>query len=232
MASPQVTYRSEKLSTKMVYYTGGDTLQEGYALCYDRDAGTAGEADGARAYQAEKPAAGNLKHFAGVVHPSSAGKTGPCWVKVIVPESRGVLCNVHADQDCTRLVTRLAVQAGSYALGAAGADSVAVATAAQTVDRSSDPGCVQAVLEGAGGPAATDAAAAVSQTQSALTGATGTADGALEEVVGTSAGDLGAAQAESINNNFKEVHLKLEAVRADLAAVLTALKNANLMASS
>jgi len=232
MASSQVTYKNEKLATKMVRYTGTDTLGEGYALCYDRDTGTAGASDEARAYQAEKPATANLKFFAGVVHPTSAGKTGPCWVKIIIPESRGVVCNVHADQDCTQLTTKLAVKDNSYALGAAGSGTVNVATAVQTVDRSSSAGSVQAILEGVGGPATVDAAATVAQTQAALSGATGTTDGALEALAGTAAGNLSTAEAASINNNFKEIHTQLEAIRTDLAAVLTALKNANLMATS
>ena len=48
---------------KDVYYTGSDEMQSGYALCYDRDRGTASEVDPNRYLYVEKPAAGNLEHY-------------------------------------------------------------------------------------------------------------------------------------------------------------------------
>lgn len=264
----QVTYRSEKISTKRVYYTGGDTLQEGYLLCYNRDStstgGSAGAADLARAYEVEKPAAGNLKYFAGVVGAEDAGKTGPCWISLIEPQPNpGRLVMVHSDQDCTLGSTRLAAVADSYAAGAAGPSAVAVATAMQTVNRSGTAGAVLAQLEGAGS-IEVDAASAVAATQAALakpigstTGGTGqlAAASCLKPTGGTTggttaleaclAGLTAANSAVHINNNFTKVSTQLanirgdfarlvkevNAVRTDVAAILAALKNANLMAS-
>jgi hypothetical protein len=150
----QVTYGSERISVRRAYYVGSDALREGYLLCYNRDSnaggGSAADADLARAQEVEKPAEGNLAFFAGVVGAEDAGKTGPCWITLIEPgASPGRLVMVHTDQSCTLGATRLAACAGSYAAGAAGESSVAVATAMQTVDRSQTPGLVLAQLEGA-----------------------------------------------------------------------------------
>jgi len=134
------------VETKRVYYEGSDTLQEGYALCYNFNYGTASAADTARLMRVEKPATANLEYFAGVVHPDSAGKTGPCYVTIIVPSVQGEAANVHTDQNCTLGTTELAAQDGSYALGAAGAGAPAVAKALQTVDRSVTNGLVFARL--------------------------------------------------------------------------------------
>ncbi|HUU59217.1 MAG TPA: hypothetical protein VMZ50_06720 [Phycisphaerae bacterium] len=180
----QVTYKSEKVSKKRVYYTGGDTLQEGYCLSYDRDYGTASASEIARAYRVEKPAAANLKYFAGVVAEEDSGKTGPCWVSVIEPQPNpGRLVKVYTDQDCTLGTTKLAVQNASYAAGAAGSSNVTVATAMQTVDRSETNGTVLAQLEGASS-IEVDVAAAVSQTQQTLTAATGSTTGGTHALQG------------------------------------------------
>lgn len=277
----QVTYNSEKVSKKRVYYTGSDTLGEGYCLCYDRDYGTASEADIDRAVRVEKPAAGNLRHFAGVVAAEDAGRTGPCWVTVVEPQPNpGRLVAVHTDQACVLGTTALAVTADSYAAGAPGADAPAIATAFQTVDRGGTAGVVLAQLEGVS-RLGTDPAAGVSQSQAALTDSTGgTNAGTLGDVLAaqSSSGDLAApigattggtfalediassgysvgsvaqiennftrlvgfaqalqsdqaALAAAVNNNLHGVNDKLEQVRTDVAALLTALKNANLMAS-
>jgi hypothetical protein len=262
----QVTYQSEKIATKRVYYTGGDALQEGALLCYDRDStstgGSAGAADPARAYEVEKPAEGNLKYFAGVVGLEDAGKTGPCWVSVIEPQPNpGRLVMMLTDQNCTLGATRLAAAAGSYAAGAAGPSSVAVATAMQTADRSGTPGTVLAQLEGASS-IETDVAAAVAAGQLSLVKPAGSTTGGTAQLAsancakpsggttgGTAAfetcltGLTAAGSAAHINNNFTKVSAQISnirgdfarlvkevnAARTDVAAILTALKNANLM---
>lgn len=264
----QVTYQSEKLSTKRVYYTGGDALQEGALLCYNRDStstgGTTAAADPARAYEVEKPAADNLKYFAGVVALEDAGKTGPCWISIVEPQPNpGRLVMLLTDRNCTLGSTRLAVQADSYAAGAAGPSTVAVATAMQTVNRSGTAGTVLAQLEGAGS-IETDVAASVAASQLALTKPTGSTTGGTAQLAaasclkpsggttgGTTAfeacltGLTASTSATHINNNFAKVSAQLanirsdfarlvkevNAARTDLAAILTALKNANLMGS-
>jgi hypothetical protein len=263
----QVTYQSEKIAAKRVYYTGGDALQEGALLCYNRDStstgGTAAAADLARAYEVEEPAADNLKYFAGVVALEDAGKTGPCWISVIEPQPNpGRLVMLLTNQNCTLGSTRLAVQSGSYAAGAAGPSTVAVATAMQTVNRSGTAGTVLAQLEGAGS-IETDVAAAVSAGQLSLTKPTGSTTGGTAQLAsancpkpsggttgGTAAfetcltGLTAAGSAAHINNNFAKVSAQIanvrsdfarlvkevNAARTDVAAILTALKNANLMA--
>ncbi|NLX97602.1 MAG: hypothetical protein GXY83_15650 [Rhodopirellula sp.] len=265
----QVTYKTEKLSKKRVYYTGSDTLKTGYALCYDRDTGTASESDINRAINVEKPATANLNYFAGVVDAGSAGKTGPCYIDIVQPT--GALVECFTDQNCTILVTKLGPQNASYALGAAGAAVPGCAIAMQTVDRSGTNGTVLAQLSPVN-PNAVDVAAAVTATQDTLTltSMTGTANTApaaetnIDTLTGTLTGELDNAltnvtfnatwsqeQANEINKNFKEIQAELttqralntvlinncktfatqlNAVKADIAALITALKNASLMA--
>lgn len=134
-----------------VWYTGTDTLQTGYALCYDNTQGTEDERDDKRGYYVEKPATANLDDFAGVVHPSSAGVTGPGWVKIWEFQGGG-FCDVYTDEDCSNdWNVLLAPQNDSYALGAArtvaentGVFNVkeGVARSKQKVDRSGTEGLV------------------------------------------------------------------------------------------
>jgi hypothetical protein len=264
----QVSYHSERVQKKRVYYTGDDILREGYCLCYDRDSvtgGSAGEANVNRALHVEKPAAGNLRYFAGLVSAEDAGKAGPCWVTVIEPASSpGRLASVYAAVDCTLGATRLAVAADSYAAVAAASDNVPVGLAMQTVNRSVTPGLVLAQLEA---PAtAHDAAASVAQSQSAVTAPTGSTTGgtfsmqseALTAPTGATTGGTlamydvtavggtcGGTAGQYIENNFAQLAAQLEKVRGDLAilaaavnaartdvgGILTALQDANLMAS-
>ena len=138
----------ERISTKRMYYIGSDVLREGYLLCYQQHPDQETQ-DLARGYDVEKPAQDNLKYFAGVVGPEDAGKAGPCWISLIEPQPNpGRLVMLHTDQNCILGTTRLAASAGSYAAGAVGASSVAVATAMQTANRSGTAGTVLAQLEG------------------------------------------------------------------------------------
>lgn len=225
----QVTYKSEKVSPRRVYYTGSDTLLEGYCLCYDRDYGTAAAEEVARAYRVEKPDATNLKYFAGVVSDEDAGRTGPCWVTILEPQPcPGRLVNVYTNLNCTLGATLLAVGAGSYAAVAAGANAVTVATAMQTIDRSGAAGVALAQLEGASS-IEVDAAACVAQTQDALTDNTaGTAGAALKAI----RSDTAAHTAADVADNEATLAAQLAKVRTDVAGILAALKNANLMAQA
>ena len=73
----QVTYKTEKVSKKRVFYTGTDTLYEGYSLCYDWNTTTGGsisESNVNRVLRVEKPESANLDMFAGFVAAGSGGK--------------------------------------------------------------------------------------------------------------------------------------------------------------
>jgi hypothetical protein len=221
-----VTYSSEPLSRKRVYYIGTDVLQEGYCLCYDRDSNTgssAGGADVARAVEVEKPAGDNLKYFAGVLADTDAGKTGPCWIDLVEPSATGRLVKVFTDQNCTILTTRLALAAGTYAATAAGAATVTIATAMQTINRSAASGTVLAQL----GHFSGQEAATVTATQTPLTKPTGGTTG------GTGGLDAAAAgfTASKLNNNFARVVKQLNAVQTDVAAILASLKAAGIMSA-
>ncbi len=141
------TYKQEKLKTKRVLYTGSDALLVGYALCYDRDTGTASEVDKDRITKVEKPSASNLDRFAGIVAqkvPSGQPASQEQWITIIVPEA-GQVIDLYTDQNCTQLTTKLSVVADQYELGGEGEGRV-VAMALQTVDRSSTSGRVQGLL--------------------------------------------------------------------------------------
>ena len=133
---------SEKQTKKKVFYEGSDALKEGYALCYNRDYGTAAAEDMNRASRVEKPAAGNISWFAGVVSQGYDGVTGPCTVEIIEPT--GAMARVFSSASAVIGTTALYVQAGSYVIGSVG--GLRVGTAYQTVDRSSTNGPVQALL--------------------------------------------------------------------------------------
>ena len=132
---------SEKVATKEVYYEGTDQLKAGYLLCYDRDQGTAADSDLARAWRVEKPAAGNLHWFAGVVAAEFSGFTGPGKIKIYQPTHAPYLVNLWSEDNCSLETTDLSVQVGSYIAGGAG-DGPIIARAMQTLDRSDTNGMV------------------------------------------------------------------------------------------
>lgn len=118
-----------------VYYQGSDTLQRGYALCYDQDA-TENSSDKTDrlGYTVEKPATANLNVFAGVV--ADGPVTGPCEVEIVVP-TKWNWCEVFTDANMTAATTALAPQNNSYALAAhsdSGLNLPAVALAGVTED--------------------------------------------------------------------------------------------------
>lgn len=142
MPGAQALYNTEKTNTKRCWYTGTDTLYDGYALCYDRDSGTASDADTDRIANVEKPSAGNLHNFAGIV--KGGGKTGPTAIDVVVPVANEVW-SLYTTENCTLGQTWLSVVAGSYAFGGVG-EGLIVGHALQTVDRSSTNGRVMAQI--------------------------------------------------------------------------------------
>jgi len=126
-----------------VMYEGSDTLLNGYALCSNSDYGTAANEVRERMTRAEKPAAGNIHRFLGVVVGlGSGGKPGPCQVQLARPA--GCLSQVYTSANCTIDSTWLYLQLDSYILGVCG--PVRVAQAAQTVNRSSTNGLCLARL--------------------------------------------------------------------------------------
>ena len=160
-----VLKENEKLDKKKVLYTGTDTLRLGYNLCYNADAirsaetsygkitgaektaKTAADFYSARAWQVEKPAVGNLKHYAGVVVEEYDGVVGPASIEIYVPKARGQKVDVWSDVANVIDVTVLTLQAGSYAAGGIG-EGPSIGVAIQTIDRSSTNSTVQANLVG------------------------------------------------------------------------------------
>ena len=75
--------------------------------------------------------------------PVRTGELKDSGKQVIEPQANpGRLAMVHTTLNCTLGATALAVQSGSYAAGAAGASTVTIATAMQTINRSGTAGTV------------------------------------------------------------------------------------------
>jgi len=75
-----------------VWYDGTDELQEGEAVCYNADYGTAASIDGRRANRVERPSRTNSKAFAGVAHATypAQANTGGRMIEINCPGSMGV----------------------------------------------------------------------------------------------------------------------------------------------
>jgi hypothetical protein len=152
--------------TTSVYYTGSDTLLEGYALCYDFNAADVNQENAtqtspnvgeevwadARRVLVEKCQEGNKIHFAGVVAAASDNTTGPGWVTIHRP---GSVCNVYAASDCDHETSAgtasgqlLQVTVNSYAMtDVEGFGGTGAAIVLQDVDRSSTNGLIMAELQ-------------------------------------------------------------------------------------
>jgi hypothetical protein len=131
MSGHQVTYKSEKVSGKMVLYEGTDTLYEGYALCYNVDATPSDSDPVPSAYRVEKPSATNLEHFAGLVSQEYAGRTGPCEIRVIEPDKMQK-ANAYIGINTVQDVTLLCLTPAQYYLGGVGASHIVVGRAMAT----------------------------------------------------------------------------------------------------
>lgn len=136
------------VSKKWVRYTGSDAIPDGGVVCYDRDnitdtnaAGTtldATYASRARFQLVEKPTSTNRDWVAGYAVRAYSAVTGGQDIEIV--EFGGKCGEVYTDANCTINSTLLGVQAGSFALGTAGGEPIAIAL--QTVDRSSTNGKV------------------------------------------------------------------------------------------
>ncbi len=209
----QVQYKSEKVHKKSVWYSGSSLIKTGYPLCYDfnTDSGGSGQA----AWKVEKPITANLKYFAGVVA-EGYNVTGPAWVEVIQPTPfPGTLAKVWTnisttggtDTSCTELGLKTAVWTGSTA----SSSQPYFAKAAQTVNRSSTAGTVLAHLVSEG------QVDTVTATQTALTGGS---TGETTVITGTTA---------AIGVDIPLLGGSIEAVRVDVAAIITAMKKSGRM---
>lgn len=147
-------YKQEDLCHMRVRFTGSDALRDGMLLCFNRDSTTAldlaGTAGGATVHnhnrytEVEKPAAGNLHNFAGVVVGNYVAATGGQDIEIVVPRKHSV--RVLANVSCTTQVTLLCVQAGSYYAGGIGTGPV-IGRAIQTVDGSTTATLCQAIVD-------------------------------------------------------------------------------------
>jgi len=142
-----VSYNAdEAVETRSVYYSGEDTLPTGAVLCYKHDAEVgADDRKLQRGVNVVKPATANLMYPAGILDPRDAGKTGPCYVRVIVPR-RGSFVTALVKANATGGATMLAPENDSYALAAhAGANTntladnePCIAVATETANTSSE----------------------------------------------------------------------------------------------
>lgn len=105
MSQNQVLYTKQgRRHPRRVFFTGSTALKRGTGVCYDRDYGTAADADERRDKYVEAPTTSNNRRFAGVLVQDYAAKTGGQWVEIYEP---GSVCDVAAGVDTTVNVTRL-----------------------------------------------------------------------------------------------------------------------------
>jgi len=148
-----------------VYYEGTSTIYEGMPVCYNYNTTTnilgyskssaakgttttEGYQNEGKLLRVENPAADNLLWFAGVVATSDyAGKTGPCWLDIYIPN--GTIVPVRVDLNCTVGRTILALESASQALTdpLSATQGRPVAVAEETIDRSSTAGLCLAKLD-------------------------------------------------------------------------------------
>lgn len=139
-------YENAPADKIVAYYTGTDTLREGYVLCYDYDR-TDTDGDGntiyyKRAYMVEQATANNSPYFAGFVAEESDGMTGPGEVYLIPPGSRMTIGNVWTNSNLSA-GTELFTDPGTYTAkpdADAAADGMPIAVVSVAKDTSSTAG--------------------------------------------------------------------------------------------
>jgi len=149
-----------------VYFEGSTTIYEGMPVCYNYDttdnwlgvasidftstassiteSGTTAEGaqNKGKFIRVERPVAGNLTHFAGVVAGADhAGETGPKALDIYIPN--GAIVPVRCDVDTTTGITVLCIAEGEEELGcssgAASSRPVAIAMETETgLDETAD----------------------------------------------------------------------------------------------
>lgn len=221
----QVQYGNEKISSRLVYYTGTEVIKAGYCLCYDRTISeTPGQAH-IRADRVGKPSEENLRFFAGVVAHDGHPRGGPGYVTILEPSLPGRLTHIFTNAECEYGVTRLGLIADSFAAVECTTDTPVVALALETADRSQTPGLVLAQLE-AVGSLLYKLVPCITQTQIELEHDIIPADCPTDGVVGSY--EYYTQNTQDMNN--AELIKELNAVHLDIANILSALKQANIMA--
>jgi len=86
------TYNQVEFNVRRVFYNGTATLAEGQILCFqDNPATTATDRSKGFPFDVQTPDSGNAKVFAGIVAEESIGKTGPCFIDIVVPRAGDIL---------------------------------------------------------------------------------------------------------------------------------------------
>ena len=146
MDTQGVQYENSLMKPIRVYYTGTETLGEGWTLCYDADRGTVTAPDGTRVFMVEKPSLTNMMNVAGWVNEVSNQKTGPCYITINVP---GSACKVLSAIPTAINATRMTACAEQWYMYHAGFVGKGSALALQTVAGLTQavPGLVQAATD-------------------------------------------------------------------------------------
>lgn len=98
-----------------VWYGGSDAINEGEAVCYNTDYGTATAFDGRRCNHVERPSLDNNMAFAGVAARNYSARTGGQFIEINCPGSRGVKIALGVDTVIgTGLLSFVAGASGSH----------------------------------------------------------------------------------------------------------------------
>ena len=100
----------EKVKKVLFVGTASTTYDKGIGLCYNRDYGTAANAEGERDCRVEVPSTSNNRFFAGVLAAEcTLDSTGQAWVDIIEP---GSVCQVALGANATVATPYLTCLAG------------------------------------------------------------------------------------------------------------------------
>jgi len=132
--------------SEWVWYASNAALNEGEAVCYNWDYGTAASFDGSRLNRVETPSTTNAQWFAGVAARAYSAVSGGQLIEIYKP---GSVCNVWSGASTTIGVGLITFDVTSSYEGFfryEGLEGRGSAIPLQTVDRSSTAGLCQALL--------------------------------------------------------------------------------------
>ncbi len=94
--NPTLYQKQGVLIPKEVFFATNVKIYKGQGLCYNRDVGTAADADGSRDHQVELPTTSNNLNFAGVAAHTYKGRVGGRTITIYEP---GSVCQVAIGSD-------------------------------------------------------------------------------------------------------------------------------------
>lgn len=152
MGSQAINAHEKKpfVKSAWVWYESNAALNEGEAVCYNQDYGTATAFDGRRLNRVETPSITNAQYFAGVASKAYSAKSTGQFIEIYLP---GSVCNIWFNAPATSTIN-----VGFYTFDVTssyegffryqGLPGVGSAIPLQTIDRSTAGLCMAKLMEG------------------------------------------------------------------------------------